>query len=83
MTKKQLDITSDYCPMTFVKTRLALEELEPGGILEVVLKAGEPLENVPRTVEEQGYRIVAIISLDNKKYRVTIEKPAVGQSLKR
>lgn len=80
MTKKQLDITSDYCPMTFVKTRLALEELEPGGILEVVLQAGEPLENVPRTVEEQGYRIIAITSLDNKKYRVTIEKPAVGQS---
>ena len=46
MSTLQLDITKDHCPMTFVKTKLKLELLEEGDILEVLLKAGEPLENV-------------------------------------
>ena len=53
-----LDITRETCPMTFVKTKLKLETLEPGDILEVFLKDGEPLKNVPRSVTDEGHRIL-------------------------
>jgi TusA-related sulfurtransferase len=54
-----LDITREVCPMTFVRTRLALDRLQTGQILEVVLKGDEPRNNVPRTAVEQGHTVVA------------------------
>ena len=58
MTKTEnprfLDITGDVCPITFVRTKLELERMRPGEILDLRLNAGEPLENVPRSVMEQG-----------------------------
>ena len=42
-----LDITREVCPMTFVRTKIALERLPVGGVLEVRLKGDEPLKNVP------------------------------------
>ncbi len=53
-----LDITSDVCPMTFVRTRLALEGMQPGETLLVKLRGSEPVQNVPRTVTEQGHEVL-------------------------
>ena len=52
---RELDITHELCPMTFVRTRLALDKLAPGQLLLVKLKGEEPLRNVPRTATEQGH----------------------------
>lgn len=60
MTVQTLDITKDHCPMTFVKAKLALAKLSSGDILEVTLSGGEPLENVPRSAEEEGHGIISI-----------------------
>ena len=57
---KSLDITGDCCPMTFVKVKLALDKLRSGEELDVALKEGEPLNNVPRTVTEQGHQVLSI-----------------------
>jgi tRNA 2-thiouridine synthesizing protein A len=53
-----LDITRDVCPMTFVRTRLALDRLVPGQTLLVVLRGEEPVRNVPRTAAEQGHEVL-------------------------
>jgi TusA-related sulfurtransferase len=55
----EIDITADVCPMTFVRTRLALDKLAPGETLRVRLKGEEPLRNVPRTAAEQGHQVLA------------------------
>jgi len=52
-----LDITDDVCPMTFVRTRIALDRLPADGVLVVLLTDGEPLENVPRSAAELGYLV--------------------------
>lgn len=54
-----LDITGEVCPMTFVKTKLLLERMPPGSTAKVRLQGTEPLENVPRSVQEMGHRILA------------------------
>lgn len=74
MSQYKLDITKEHCPMTFVKTKLELHKLSPGDLLEILLKKGEPLENVPRSAEEQGHKIVEIVHVENGIYRVLIEK---------
>ena len=71
---KFLDITSETCPMTFVKVKLALAKMDVGQELEVMLKAGEPLENVPRSCEEQGYQVLSIDDCGDGKHRVMIKK---------
>ena len=53
-----LDITADVCPMTFVKTKLLIERMSVGETAEIRLPAGEPLENVPRAVEEHGHMLL-------------------------
>ncbi len=55
-----LDITSDVCPITFVKTKLLLERMRPGEIAEVRLPSGEPAENVPRSAREEGHVVLSL-----------------------
>ena len=52
-----LDLTGVPCPMNWVRTRLALEQLGPGDELEVRLDAGEPLASVPRSAREDGHDV--------------------------
>jgi tRNA 2-thiouridine synthesizing protein A len=55
---RDIDITRDVCPMTFVKTRIALDRLAPGQTLLVRLRGEEPVRNVPRTATEQGHAVL-------------------------
>jgi tRNA 2-thiouridine synthesizing protein A len=73
--KKTLDITRDHCPMTFVKAKLELEKLASGDQLEVLLSGGEPLQNVPRSAAEAGYRVLAVAPAGDGRHTVVIEKP--------
>lgn len=56
---RTLDITRDLCPMTFVRTRLALDRMAPGERLLVLLKGDEPRRNVPRSTREHGHKVLA------------------------
>jgi tRNA 2-thiouridine synthesizing protein A len=53
-----VDITAETCPMTFVRTRLALDRMQSGQVLRVKLRGEEPLRNVPRTAAEQGHSVL-------------------------
>ena len=72
MSIKTLDITGEQCPMTFVKTKVALHELSQGDVLEVLLSAGEPLENVPRSVQESGYKVLSVEQAEGNIYKMTV-----------
>jgi TusA-related sulfurtransferase len=60
--------------MTFVKAKLELEKLAPGEQLEVYLSEGEPLQNVPRSAAEQGYKVLEVTQVEGTRYRVLLEK---------
>lgn len=72
--KHTIDITKEHCPMTFVKTKIKLAQIAQGDILEVTLKAGEPLENVPRSAVEQGFTLLETKHIQDDIYQVTIQK---------
>jgi TusA-related sulfurtransferase len=55
-----LDITTEVCPMTFVRTKLLLEQMVAGQIGEIRLCGVEPLTNVPRSLGELGNVIVSV-----------------------
>ena len=66
----RLDLSGVPCPMNWVRTKLALEDLAPGDSLVVVLDDGEPLESVPSSAREDGHAV----AVDGRL--VTISKAA-------
>jgi TusA-related sulfurtransferase len=51
--------------MTFVLVRLALDQMQPGQVLEVRLRGAEPRRNIPLTAEEQGHEVLGMNDLEN------------------
>ena len=68
-----IDITGDVCPMTFVRTRLQIEQMSPGEILEIRLAGAEPLRNVPESLTELGHEIVSLAP-DPPAHRLVVRK---------
>jgi TusA-related sulfurtransferase len=70
-----LDVTKEHCPMTFVKTKIALNKLHTGEILNVKVTEGEVLENLPKSATEQGFKVLSIKETETQGiYSIEIEK---------
>ncbi len=69
-----VDITDVVCPTTFVKAKIALEELDDGQILSVRMNDGEPVQNVPRSIKEEGHQILKLNKNDDGTYSLIVKK---------
>ncbi len=56
----RVDVRGVACPITWVRARIALGRIARGEVLEVLLLDGEPRENVPRSAEEDGHRVIRL-----------------------
>lgn len=70
----KLDLTGVPCPINYVKTQLKLEDLEKGETLEVILDDGEPIQMVPRSVRDDGHRILSVKRIDENHFRLLVVK---------
>ena len=68
-----LDLKGVACPFNYVQAKVRLETMQAGQLLEITIDDGEPFENVPKSLTNDGHDI-----LDTKKigkhYRLTIKK---------
>ncbi len=73
-----VDLRLYACPITYVKTRIALEQTAIGERVELWLTAGEAVENVPRSAAEEGHRVLAVepLGAGPEAFRVLLEKAA-------
>jgi TusA-related sulfurtransferase len=71
---RDLDITRETCPMTFVRTRLELDRMQPGQVLRVAMRGEEPRRNVPRTAAEQGHAVLRQVEAEDGTVLVWIRK---------
>lgn len=69
----QIDLRGVLCPINFVKTKLKLEMMDSGQVLEVLLDDGEPIRSVPRSVKEEGHKIIKVENIEGA-YRLLIKK---------
>jgi Predicted redox protein, regulator of disulfide bond formation len=74
MADKELDIRGEVCPFTFVKSKLMLEQMELGQVLRVILDYPPSVENVPKSMREEGQEVLAINQLDNNTWEILIRK---------
>lgn len=72
-TDIELDLRGVICPYNFVKTKLKLETMDEGQILAVLLDDGDPIKNVPRSVENEGHTVLAQDRVGSS-YRVLIRR---------
>lgn len=68
-----LDLKGTPCPINYVKVKLVLEKLNQGETLEVLLDEGEPMDNVPKSLENDGHQVLKIEKQDGF-YRVVVKK---------
>ncbi len=69
-----VDITDVVCPVTFVKAKVALEELDDGQILAIRMNDGEPVQNVPRSIKEEGHQVLKLNTNDDGTYTLIVKK---------
>lgn len=72
-----VDITDVVCPVTFVKAKMSMEELEDGQILKIKMNEGEPILNVPRSFKEEGHKVIEVNNNGDGTYTVLVEKGGI------
>ena len=57
-----------------MKAKVALEELDDGQILAVRLNDGEPVQNVPRSLKEEGHEILKLNDNQDGTFTLIVKK---------
>ncbi len=70
---EELDLRGVICPYNFVKTKLKLETLAVGSQLAVLLDDGEPIQNVPESIRNEGHQVLHQEKVETY-YRIVIQK---------
>ena len=71
---KTLDIRGQVCPYTFVRSKLAIEKMNLGEVLEIILDHRAAVDNVPRSMENEGQKVLKIEQTGEKEWRIVVRK---------
>jgi TusA-related sulfurtransferase len=69
-----LDIRGVSCPITFVKTKLALEKMASGEVIRVVVDAPSAADNVPRSLTGEGHTVLGVTETSNGVWEIVARK---------
>ncbi len=70
----ELDLRGDICPITFVKSKLALEEMETGALLRVIVDYLPSVKNVPASMENEGHLVLSVRELQEGLWEILVKK---------
>lgn len=71
---QELNLRGEVCPYTFVKSKLALEQLEIGEVLRVIVDNPRSAEDVPRSLANEGNEILKVSRLTDHEWAIVIRK---------
>jgi len=71
---RELDLKGDICPITFVKSKLMLEKMESGQMLKVILDYAPSAVNVPKSLEQDGHRVLQVAEVADEIWEVLVIK---------
>ena len=71
---EELNLKGEVCPYTFVKSKLALEELDSGQILRVVVDNESSAENVPRSLSNEGHEVLGVSRVAQREWAILVKK---------
>ncbi len=71
---KSINIKGLVCPYTFVKAKLAIESMEIGQILEILLDSEEASRNIPKSMEDHGQKMLKVEKINETDWILQIKK---------
>jgi len=71
---KTIDLKGEVCPYTFVKSKLALEEMGLDQVLEVVVDHEPAVENVPKSLKNEGQKVLAVDKINDTDWKILVRK---------
>ncbi|MBI3581781.1 MAG: sulfurtransferase TusA family protein [Nitrospinae bacterium] len=71
---KSINIKGEVCPYTFVRSKLAIEEMDSSQVLEVITDHRPATENVPRSMANEGNEVLEITKINDKDWRMLFRK---------
>lgn len=71
---KTIDIRGQVCPYTFVRSKLAIEKMHVGEVLEIILDHKAAVENVPKSMENEGQKVLVVEQTSEKEWRIVVRK---------
>ena len=77
LAEAHLDLRGTPCPINFVRTKLRLQQMSPGSLLEVWLDGGEPIEQVPDSLKMEGYQIEQLEEREGF-YALLVRRPSAS-----
>ena len=69
-----VDITDKVWPLRFVKAKVAIDELDDGEVIAIRMNDGEPVQNVPRSIKEEGHQILKLVNNEDGTYNLIVKK---------
>lgn len=69
-----VNIKGLVCPITFVRSKLALEKVGPGQVLEIILDYPEASRSIPRSMQEQGHEVISVEKINETDWRLLIRR---------
>ena len=71
---KKLDITGEDCPYTLVKSKLGIETIEVGQIMEILLDYPEASDSIPKAMLNYGHSVLKVEKINDKEWIVQVRK---------
>lgn len=71
---RELDLTGDVCPYTFIKAKLVLEEMGPGEVLRVLVDYAPSTQSVPRSMRLHGEEPLDVSPLGDGRWAIRIRR---------
>jgi tRNA 2-thiouridine synthesizing protein A len=71
---RELNLKNEVCPYTFVKSKLAIEEMKIGQVLRVIVDYLPSTKNVPRSMENEGHEVLDISRINESDWQIVIRK---------
>ena len=71
---EKMDLTGVACPANAARALLKLEGMNPGSMLEIIIDDGEPAENVPGAIEEEGHAILSTRRYADNRWILLIKR---------
>lgn len=71
---EELNLHGEVCPYTFVKSKLALEDMQPGQILRVIVDNPESAENVPQSLANEGNEVLSVGQAGGGSWSILVRK---------
>ncbi|MBI4847974.1 MAG: sulfurtransferase TusA family protein [Nitrospirae bacterium] len=71
---KYLDIRGVVCPYTLVKSKLAIENINVGQILEIILDYPEASDSIPKAMINYGHAVLKVEKINPKEWIIQVKK---------